>query len=324
MAERDSIREGRLLLYRPRIPKRQFYAIVMLAAMVFLTSLSFALWLVDPRGPYAVFGGAFAALLYGVILERRWVQFTRRLIELPGLPPALDGLRIVHLSDIHWDAYTNAARLHGLFDEINALQPDLVVLTGDLVTHYRRHIDPCANALSRLRARLGVFTVLGNHDHWASGRLLSAALERRCIRVLTNEHLLVDEGLWLVGVDDPHLQLANLEQALAGIADEDTRPRILLAHSPDIMDEAVGRVDVVLTGHTHGGQVRFPVVGPLLRATRREVGKHFVHGLKRAGETLCFTNRGLGTVLLPIRFNCRPEVAVFTLRSGSAIPSTGT
>lgn len=314
MADPASIREERLLLYRPRIPKRQFYAIVMLAALLFLTAVSFVLWLVDPRGPYAVFGGAIIALLYGILLERRWVQFSRRVVDLPGLGKALDGLRIVHLSDVHWDAYTNASRLHSLFDEINTLDPDLVVLTGDLVTHYRRHIDPCTDALARLRARLGVFTVLGNHDHWASGRLLIAALERRGIRVLVNEHVLIAEGLWLVGVDDPHLQFADLDQALDGIADDDTRPRVLLAHSPDIMGEAVGRVNVVLTGHTHGGQVRFPVVGPLLRATRREAGKHFVHGMKRAGETLCFTNRGLGTVLIPIRFNCRPEVAVITLR----------
>lgn len=314
MAERDSIREAHLLLYRPRIPKRQFYAIVLLVVTLFLAVASLVLWFVDPRGPYAVFGGAFLALVYGVGFERRWVQFSRRTVPLASLPATLDGLRVVHLSDIHWDAYTNSSHLRALFDEVNALEPDLVVLTGDLVTHYRRYIDPCVDALARLRASFGVFTVLGNHDHWASGRLLTAALERRDIKVLNNEHVLIDDGLWLVGVDDPHLQFADLEQALAGIPDDDPRPRLLLAHSPDIMAEAVGRVDVVLTGHTHGGQVRFPVVGPLLRATRREAGKHFVHGMKRAGETLCFTNRGLGTVLIPIRFNCRPEVAVITLR----------
>ena len=286
-----------------------------MAATLFLSLVSFVLWLVDPRGPSAVFGGAALALVYGITMERRWIAWTRRIITLPGLPRQLDGLRLVHITDLHWDVYTNAARMHAVFDEITALKPDLVVLTGDLITHYRRHIDPCTDALARLRARLGVFAVLGNHDHWASGRLVTDALRKRGVHVLVNEHVLVDGGLWLVGVDDPHLQFSDLDKALDGIADDDGRPRLLLAHSPDIMAEAEGRVDVVLTGHTHGGQVSFPVVGPLLRATRREAGRSFVQGMKRAGSTLCFTNRGLGTVLIPIRFNCRPEVAVITLRS---------
>lgn len=289
-----------------------------LAATALLTLASFLLWLVDPRGPYAVFGGAALAAAWGVILERRWVQVTRREVALPGLCPALDRIRIVHLSDIHWDAYTDPRRLRAIFTSVNALAPDLVVLTGDLVTHYRRYIQPCADGLSVLRARVGVFAVLGNHDHWASGPQLTEALRGHGIQVLFNERVLIEGGLWLVGVDDPHLQRADLERALAGISDDDPRPRLLLAHSPDIMAEAVGRVDVVLTGHTHGGQVRFPVVGPLLRATRHEAGKRFVMGLRRAGRTLCFTNRGLGTVLIPIRFNCRPEVAVITLRSAAS------
>jgi predicted MPP superfamily phosphohydrolase len=287
---------------------------VAFAAMVLLVVGSFLLWLVDPRGPYWIVGAAAASLAWGIVLERRWVQVTSRVLDLDGLPIALDGLRIVHLSDIHWDAYTKPARLHAIFERINALRPDLIVLTGDLITHYRRYIEPCADGLSRLRARLGVFAVLGNHDHWANGRLLRAALEGRGIPVLMNEHRLIEGGLWLVGVDDPHLQFADLDRALEGIPD-DGLPRLLLAHSPDIMSEAVGRVDLVLTGHTHGGQVRFPVVGPLLRATRREEGKRHVMGIRRTGQTVCFTNRGLGTVLIPIRFNCRPEVAVVTLRS---------
>ncbi|NDD30459.1 MAG: metallophosphoesterase [Proteobacteria bacterium] len=272
------------------------------------------LWLVDPRGPLWVFSAAALALAWGVMVERRWPQLTRHDVPVAGLPAALDGLRVVHLSDLHWDDHTSPARMHAIFNQVNALRPDLVVLTGDLITHYRRHIAPCAAAIGRLRGRLGVHAVLGNHDHWASGRQMADALRSVGVNVMMNEHVLVEDGLWLVGVDDPHLRRADLDRALFGIPESDGLPRLLLAHSPDIMEDAEGRVDLVLTGHTHGGQVRFPVVGPLLHATRHAVGREHVVGFRRRGHTLCFTNRGLGTVLIPIRFNCRPEVALITLR----------
>lgn len=302
------------LYYRPRIPKRQFYTIVFLASTTALLFVAFVSWLITPLGPYVVFGTAILSTVYGVFIERRWVQLTRREVYLAGLPTADDGFRIVHLSDIHWDTYTNPARLQAIFEGINALEPEMIVLTGDLITHYRKFIEPCARSLGRLRARHGVYAVLGNHDHWANGPMLRAALQQQAIRVLTNEHARIRDAFWLVGVDDPHLQFSDLDAALRGIP-HDRLPRILLAHSPDIMGEAQGRVDLVLAGHTHGGQVRFPWLGPLMRATRRRAGKPFIMGMKRAGTTLCFTNRGLGTVLLPIRFNCRPEVALITLHS---------
>lgn len=278
-----------------------------------LLALSFALWWVTPFAPHVVFSGAAITLAWGIFIERHWVEQTERVVALAGLPASMDGFRILHLTDIHFDDRTNVARLCAMLDRFNRLEPDMVVLTGDLITHFRRHIEPCAQVLGRLRARRGVYAVLGNHDHWANGRAMAEALRHQGIRVLCNEHELIDGGFWLVGVDDPHLHFDDLDAALDGI-DEDGRPRVLLAHSPDIMSVAVDRVDVVLTGHTHGGQVRLPVVGPLMRATRREAARRHVMGLKRIGRTLCFTNRGLGTVLIPIRFNCRPEVAVVTLR----------
>jgi len=301
------------MLFWPRVRKRKFYAIVAALALLLLLTASAFCWMLDPRLAPLPWLAAAAALAYGVLWERRWVETTRRTVTLPGLPESMDGFRIVHLSDLHWDAYTRPEWMRRTFDRVNALEPDIIVLTGDLITHFREYIEPCARGLGHLRARHGVFAVLGNHDHWASGRLLTEALEASGITVLNNAHRPIGDGLWLVGVDDPHLQRADLNRALEGVAD-DGRPRVLLAHSPDIMEEAADRVDLVLSGHTHGGQVRLPVLGAIMRVTRRPAARPFTVGWGRAGRTLCFTNRGLGSVLIPIRFNCRPEIAVITLK----------
>lgn len=301
------------VLLRPRLRKRVFYALVAFASALLLVLASFLLWLVEPRAVLTPWLAAAAALAWGVFWERRWLEVTGGEVVLEGLPAALDGFRVVQISDVHWDAYTDPAWVLDVIERVNGMDADVVALTGDLVTHFRQYIPPCARALGRLRARRGVFAVLGNHDHWAGGRILTDALEREGIQVLSNRHVWMD-GFWLVGVDDPHVQRDDLTRALDGIG-LDGLPRVLLAHSPDIMEDAVGKVSLVLSGHTHGGQVRVPGVGAMLHATRFPAGKRFTVGWGQEGTTVCYTNRGLGSVLIPIRFNCRPEVAVITLRA---------
>lgn len=311
------------LLFRPRMPKRLFYLIVLAASLTLVGGVSWLAgrWL--PWGAPLTWVAAIGALLYGTLWERRWIEINHHPLPIEDLPSGLHGLRIVHLSDLHVDAYTTRRWLERVVRTVNALEPDLVVFTGDLVTHEPGYIGPCVEGLEGLRARLGVFAVLGNHDHWAGSQRLVTELRRLGVRVLCNAHARLgasagDDGtLWLVGVDDPHLKRARLDLALEGVGDG---PRVLLSHSPDIIEEAAGRVDVILMGHTHGGQVCFPWVGPLFGATRRPSSRAFLAGMRRAGSTTCYTNRGLGTVLLPIRFNCRPEVAVLTLAPATGRP----
>jgi uncharacterized protein len=301
------------MLYRPRLRKRVFYAIAGSLVLALLIAATWLAYLVHPRLVAVPLVVACLCLAWAVLLERHWVEFTHHEVVLEGLPERLDGYRIVHLSDLHWDAYTHPRRVHALLERVNGLGADLIVITGDMITHYREFIEPCSQALRTLQARCGVYAVLGNHDHWASGRLMTAALESQGLQVLTNTHRFMD-GFWLVGVDDPHLQRADLPRALDGVAD-DGLPRILLAHSPDVMKDAPSLVDLVLCGHTHAGQVRLPLVGAVMHATRRPQGRRFVRGWGREGSTQVFTSRGIGSVLLPMRFLCRPEVAVHHLRA---------
>lgn len=307
------------LLYRPRMPKRLFYLVVLVISLALVGGLSWLVGRVVRQGVLLTWMAATGVLLYASLWERRWIEVTRHHVPVSGLSPSLDGLRIVHLSDLHTDAYSTPQWMERVVRTVNALEPDLIVFTGDLVTHEPGFIAPCVDGLAGLQARLGVFAVLGNHDHWAGAQRLATELGHLGIEVLFNRSVRLarpghaGEPLWLIGVDDPHLKRARLDLALEGVSEPG--PRVLLAHSPDIIEEAAGRVDLILMGHTHGGQVCFPLVGPLFGATRRASSRPFLAGLRRAGTTTCFTNRGLGTVLMPIRFNCRPEVAVLTLGS---------
>lgn len=241
-------------------------------------------------------------------------------IPLPRLPAALDGLRVLHLSDLHLGRSVpgfakNAERL------LDGIEADLCLLTGD----YRYgHFGPSDRAagdvcrvVSGVRAAGGFFSVLGNHDTLIIGEMLEA----RGIRVLMNEGVrlaLRGETVWLAGVDDPHLHQAHdLAAALAG------RPEglftVLLAHSPEcVADAALRGVDLYLCGHTHGGQIRLPLLGGVHINIRSGRGQAL--GLWREGAMRGHTSAGLGTTDMPVRFRCPPEAALITLR---AAPEAG-
>lgn len=233
-------------------------------------------------------------------------------IYLRRLPKAFEGFRIVHLSDVHHSPFTSREQIERAVDTANRLQPDIIALTGDYISHERQFAAPCAELLGRLRARHGVFAVLGNHDHWTDAALITDLFRAEGITVLVNQGMRFEQGgeaFWLAGVDDTMVGLEDLPLALAGSLDDEMK--LLLAHNPIILRRAArAGVDLVLSGHTHGGQVT-------LRSERSASGRprrRLLRGLGSQGETQIYVTRGLGTVVLPVRYGCPPEVSVLELR----------
>ena len=235
----------------------------------------------------------------------------RHAVGLKRLPRQLDGLKIVQLSDIHHGPFTGREQIERAVEIANSLQPDIVALTGDYISHEREYVRPCAEMLGRLRARCGVYAVLGNHDNWVDAALVTDLFSAEGIRVLVNEGLRFEDrgaSFWLAGVDDTMVGLEDLPLALAGSRGEELK--LLLAHNPVILRRAArARVDLVLSGHTHGGQVTWRNE----RSASGRVRRRILRGLARRGETQIYVTRGLGTVVLPVRYGCLPEVTLLTL-----------
>jgi hypothetical protein len=216
------------------------------------------------------------------------------------------------------DRWMTVERLAGIVGTVNAERPDLVALTGDYVTHgYRRDrlYRDLASGLGQLRARDGVVGVLGNHDHWFDAAFARRGLRGAGVIELGNRaHALRRGGavLYLGGVDDywtAHARLDDvLDQVPAGSA------AILLAHEPDFADLSApsGRFALQLSGHSHGGQVRLPLLGPPILPP---YGRKYPMGLYRVGRMWLYTNRGVGMLRPRVRLNCRPEITVYTLET---------
>jgi uncharacterized protein len=261
----------------------------------------------------------FAALLQAAVVEAHQFEITRPLIQLSKLPRAFDGLRLAQLSDLHHSPFLGEAEIVEAVRHTNALQPDLIVLTGDYISHSRDYIPGCARALSELRAPLGVFAVLGNHDHWTDGARMAEALCAADIRVLINEHVSLERGgaqIKLLGIDDLLVKRGDLAQAVAGTSRGETR--ILLSHNPTIIREAArAGIDLVLSGHTHGGQINWRLLTgrPEKRRWLQRRSRRFMRGHAQLGETQLYVNRGLGTVVAPLRYGCAPEITLMELQT---------
>lgn len=248
---------------------------------------------------------------YQLVVERRTIKLRR-------LPREFDGLRIVQLSDIHHSPFTGREQVERAVQTANSLQPDIIALTGDYVSHEREYAVPCAEMLGGLRARLGVYAILGNHDHWTDAALITDLFRAEGIRVLVNEGMRFEHpqhreaSFWLAGVDDTMVGLEDLPLALAGSrADE---MKLLLAHNPIVLRRAArAGVDLVLSGHTHGGQVTWRNERSVSGRPRRRL----LRGLGKQGDTQIYVSRGLGTVVLPVRYGCLPEVSFLELRSSN-------
>lgn len=261
----------------------------------------------------------FSAILQAALIEPRRIEITHQRVVIPKLPHEFHGFRIVQLSDIHHSPFLSEAEITIAVRKANELRADLAVLTGDYISHSRDYIAGCARALGQLRAPRGVFAVLGNHDHWTDGPAMCTALTEQRIRVLNNENLRIESEasqLWLIGVDDLTVGRDNLQTALAGTqADE---MRILLSHNPRIIREAArAGIDLVLSGHTHGGQINWRLLtGREDRKTYRWLrrpSRRFLRGHAQLGATQLYVNRGLGTVVAPLRYGCSPEITLLEL-----------
>jgi hypothetical protein len=265
--------------------------------------------------------------IYGSGIERHWIEITQRDVFIPGLPQAFDGFRIAQLSDIHMDEYTEPFFLRDAVRHVNRLNPDAVFLTGDFVSYGplpNRFAGSaaweCANLLKQIQCP-NRYAVLGNHDVVVGRKHVSAALTANGMTVLDNAYAPIERAgarFWLAGLDDPLEGIPDPELAIpASIRNVPHEPIVLLCHAPDYVDDLLtspaGRaLSLVLAGHTHGGQIRAPLVGPLVLP---ELGRKYVEGWFRFGSLQLYVNRGLGTVGVPIRFNCPPEIALVTLRS---------
>lgn len=258
-------------------------------------------------------GAAVLGVSYPVFLEPVWLDVTHLHLRFPTLPQDLHGLRLVQFSDVHISPYVREKYLRGVAHKIQSLKGDLILFTGDMVTR-NEHMDPKAVRLfSGLQARLGVWGVLGNHDHWSNADEVQEYIEQNTpIRILRNEHVPLQVGgsvLWLVGVDDAWVGADDPDRAFANVPEDAFR--LVLMHEPDVADWLpMTQLTLQLSGHTHGGQVRLPLIGPPMLPY---LGKKYDMGLYRVKKGWVYTNRGIGLIAPPIRFNCRPEITVITL-----------
>jgi uncharacterized protein len=237
------------------------------------------------------------------------IEFTRHRVKVPNLPPELRGLRIVQLTDLHRSRLTQDRRLRHAVAQANAACPDLILLTGDFVTSDPADIEPCGHILSPLRASLGRFAVLGNHDFTAGAPAVERMLTRQGIRVLTNESVRLENGLRLVGLEDDRHGKPDPMRAFRDVRKDE--PTLVMSHNP-VGVELVSQHDcIVFSGHTHGGQIRIPVL--TAQQVRRIGSKNYRAGWFTVGRARVYVNRGLGQVGLPLRFLCQPEISEFTL-----------
>jgi uncharacterized protein len=252
-------------------------------------------------------------------------RIVRQEITLRRWPPRLDGFTIALLSDFHYDPYFSVHPLRSAIGMVNGLRPDLIALTGDFVSvpwfgdpaDAASAAEPCAQLLRQMQAPHGLWAVMGNHDGFTDPDRITSTLRSTGIQVLSNQSVGIERDgarFWLSGIDDVLAGTPDLDAALHDIPSNEAA--VLLAHEPDYAD-TVARyaVDLQLSGHTHGGQVRVPFVRPLFLP---DLAKKYVWGLYQIRDLVLYTNPGLGTVNVPVRLNCPPEITLLTVRRSAA------
>jgi uncharacterized protein len=238
-------------------------------------------------------------------------------IWLDALPSEFHGLRIVQISDIHHGLFLPRPWLSEAVRQANRLNPDIIALTGDFVTYSRRMIRPAAKLLGKLRARYGVYAVLGNHDFRVDADAVTQALQNQRIEVLRNRHVSLRFGsksIYLLGVDD-YGYGADLRRAIRGVPQD--AATVLLAHNPRVIRLASRHnVSLVLSGHTHGGQVNLPLLGTVYGRSPEQL--RYKIGWDRMGATQIYVSRGIGTIVLPWRLRCPAEITHLELLQGAS------
>jgi uncharacterized protein len=261
--------------------------------------------------------------LYSAEIARHEISVVARDLALQNLPASFEGFRVVQISDIHFEEYTEPFFLRRVVREINSLSPDLVLLTGDYISmgplrkRFTRHaLRRCAEILQDIACPRR-FGAMGNHDVFLGEAEIGPALADARIPLLINEHVRIERNghhLWLCATHDPVTHVPDLDATIPANPDA---PVLLMCHGPDYVDTLLahprGRfVDAMFSGHTHGGQVRLPFLPPMHLP---EGGRKYVEGTFRLGKLQLYVNRGIGAVGVPFRLNCPPEITLFTLRS---------
>jgi predicted MPP superfamily phosphohydrolase len=259
-------------------------------------------------------GGAVLLASYPVFIERYLIQINRYLIPVPRLPPSFEGFTIVHLTDLHYGLLVPLFLMNMVVERANSIPRDMIVCTGDYI-HKRntaKQIEEIWPVLTRLKAPYGVLSVLGNHDHWGDTQRSLYWLERSGQNVRHQIRKIERNGqaLWFAGAGDLWEDHTDIEKLMSPIPPNDCR--IVLAHNPDSADTIFDlQPDLMISGHTHGGQVNIPFVGTPVLPVRNA---NYSSGLKRSvGNFPVFISRGIGWAILPVRFNCCPEIAVLKL-----------
>src|ERR1035437_177349 len=270
-------------------------------------------------------GSAIAAggmALYSSEIARHEISITIRTIPIDNLPDAFHNFRIAQISDIHFDEFTEASFLRRVIAHVNSLSADLVLLTGDYISFGPLGRDFAKGALHRCAEVLRTiacpqrFAVMGNHDSFLGAPIIHPILTAVDIPLLVNEYVPIERDgkrLWLCGMHDPVTHVPELDRAIPAKPDG---PVLLMCHAPDYADDVIAHprghlIDFMVSGHSHGGQVRLPFIGPVILPFG---GRKYVEGLFRFGRVQLYVNRGIGAVGLPFRLNCPPEITLFTLQ----------
>jgi predicted MPP superfamily phosphohydrolase len=279
-----------------------------------------------------VSGIALASCTRG-IMQRNDIEITHRTFALPNLPPAFEGKTITFLSDIHAGPFMDVDEMKHIAQLVNDLKSDIIVIPGDFVTSHVNEVGPFAEAMSDLKAPLGVYACSGNHDYYAGIDLVSRGIEDTGIKLLRNENASITiqgQSLYFIGVDDMDADSVkrfvegkpapHIEAAWRGVPAN--AATVLLCHKPYMFPEfAQTNTGLMLSGHTHGGQIVLGRIGKTV-LTFSSIASEYVEGLYRPegnrSKTQMYVSRGIGVVGVPIRINCPPEITQITLRAATA------
>lgn len=252
-------------------------------------------------------------ILYGHF-ESRWIKIKRIEICSSDLPPAFDGKVLAFVSDIHHGPLFSIERVNNMVDQINALEPDMVLLGGDYVYTSPKYIAPVFNAFGNFHSKLGTYVVLGNHEYRQGARLAREMMRENGLHNCDNRSYWVrlgEDSIKIGGVSDISSSWPRIDSTLVGLGEDDFC--ILLSHNPDFIRRIrTQKIDLMLSGHTHGGQIT--IFGLLAIQTSSRFGEAFRYGMKKVGNIQFYITSGIGTIIVPIRFFCRPEIVLFTLK----------
>lgn len=260
-------------------------------------------------------------VIYAFFIEPNRLVLRHETIQINQWPNELSGIRIAVISDIHvggW--FIDDEKLRLIVEETNKLQPTLIVIAGDFMSGHPREdkhaADPesFAPKLKGFNAPLGVYAVLGNHDWWWGGKAVRQALEVNGIKVLDDEVAEISHqgtSFWLAGLADLWTRPQNIDDTIAKVPEGKTV--IALTHNPDIFPRVPRRVSLLIAGHTHGGQIRFPFIGPVIQPSK--VSDRYVRGQVFESSHHLFVTTGIGTSIVPVRFGVPPEIVLLTLQT---------